>query len=246
MLTTRGASFAVVLLIAGCNSKTQKQVYDEARPAADVLRAKVVAAATLVDKKPPTPSTSTCKATKKLTFDPKSDAHDTDYMMLEEAKRGGGKPDDKHPDESLSLIFPTNPLPFSLRVTSPNSPVASYMLTGKASQDSIDTLRRGLNVKNVVLVRNRLGVFDYFLVDLASAAPTVVCTGTFTPTSDPALAGAHTQEYVTITKNKRTGKEVKRETSSVTTDPSRAALYDDAKAQFATRMQKELGLSGIE
>ena len=238
------ALFVVFCALTGCETKTEQQVYDEAKPVANALRAKVVAAAALIDKRPATPSTSTCKAPKKLTFDPKSDAHDTDYMMLQEAKRGGGKADDKTPDEGLNLYFPTNPFPRLLRGTSPTSIYTST--NGRASLDLPDLMKRGQNVKNLVIVRDRQGSLDYFLVDLAPAAPTIVCTGTLTPTSDPSLSGAHTQEYVTITKNKRTGKEVKRENSSVTSDPARAALFKDAETQFAVHMQKELGLNGIE
>jgi hypothetical protein len=235
-----------VVAIAGCDIKTEKQVYDEAKPVADVLRAKVVAAAGIIDKKPPTPASSACKAPKKLTFDPKSDAHDTDFIMLEEAKRGGGKPDDKNKDENLDLHFATNPFPRLLRGTSPNSIYPSYTLTDTAKTDMIDTIRRGKNVKNVIIVRERSGVFDYFLVDLAPASPAIGCAGTFTPTADPTLGAAHTQEYVTITTNLRTGKEIKREKSTVTTDPTRAALYADARTQLGIHMQKELGIAAIE
>jgi hypothetical protein len=245
-LSRWGLWLGVAVATVGCNTKSQKQVYDESRPAAEVLRKKVVAAAALIDKKPPTPTTSTCKAPRKLTFDPKSDAHDTDYMMLEEAKRGAGKEDDTHKDEDLKLYFPTNPFARMLRGTSPNSIYASYTMTDTANADFQDMIRRGLNVKSVVILRNRLGTFDYFLVDLAPAAPAIVCSGTFSPTADPALGAAHTQEFVTITTNKRTGKEVKRESKSVTSDPQRAALYKDLETQFGTRMQKELGLNGFE
>ena len=237
----------VAVVLTACNSKTQKQVYDESRPAADVLRVKVVSAAALIDKKPPTPSTSTCKASKKLTFDPASDAHDTDYMMLQEAKRGGGKADDKNKDEDLNLYFPTNPFARVLRGTSPNTIYASYITSDTATSDFLDTTRRGLKVKNVVFVRElATGDLDYFLVDLAPAAPAIVCAGMISPTADPSLAAAHTQQYVTITTNKRTGKEVKRTNTSVSSDPRRAALFQDANTQLALHMQKELGLSAIE
>lgn len=237
---------AVLSCTLACNSKTQKQAYEEARPAADALRAKIVAAAAQVEKRPPVPTTSTCKAPKKLTFDPNSDAHDTDYMMLAEAKRGGAKADDKQPDEDLDLHFGTNPLPRVLRGTSTNSIYADYTLTSTADEGFKNMVKRGLAVKNVVLVRERLGTLDYFLVDLTPATPTIVCAGTFTPSSDPKLGDAHTEEWITITKNRRTGKEIKRESKTVTSDPRRDALYKDAIAQLALRMDKELGLTNIE
>ncbi len=238
-------AFATVAA-SGCNLlKTQKQVYAEAKPAADALRPKLVAAAALVEKKPPTPQTSKCKATKPLTFDPASDAHNTDYMMLEEAKRGGAPADDQHKNESLDLYFGTNPFPRVMRGT--NGFYPDYMMGDPAKDDFKDTVRRGLNVKNVVIVRElRTGAMDYFLVDLAPAAPTVVCAGTFTPTADPALGSAHTEEFQVITTNRRTGKVVKTDNKSVTSDPYHTALFLDAEAQLAIHMKSELGIAGIE
>ena len=56
-----------------------------------MLRNKLVATAKRVDAEPAPAETAVCASAKKLTFDPSSDAHDTDYMMLDEAKRGGAK-----------------------------------------------------------------------------------------------------------------------------------------------------------
>lgn len=241
-MTKSACALAALTLFAACGLfKNQREVYDDAKPAAAPLRAKVVAAAALVDKRPPVPSSSTCKAPKKLTFDPTSDAHDTDYMMLSEAARGFTKPDDKHPDEDLDLHF-GGPFPIVMRGTSTPRYFDDYMLRDPATEAVKDRIKRGLNVKNVVIVRERLGSLEYFLVDLAPATPAIVCAGTITPTADPTLAGAHTQELTIVTKNKRTGKEISRQTTTTSSDPHHAALWADARAQLSIHMQKELGL----
>lgn len=242
----RSRLLVVLLAFSACDSKTQKQVFEELRPAADALRAKVVAAAKVVEKRPPVSADSTCLAPEPLTFDPSSDAHDTDYLMLNEALRGGAKADDQLRDEDLNLYFPTNPLPRVLRGTSTNSLYADYMLTGTADEAFKAMTKRGLHVKHLVLVREYGAALEYFLVDLTAAQPTVICEGTFTPSADPSAEAAHIEAWTTIWKNKRTGKEVRRKTEEKWADPQRATRYTDAVTQFALRMHQELGLSGIE
>lgn len=239
----RGAALALLLSTAGCNIKTQKQVYDEAKPAADALRAKTVAAAQLVQKQQPPAAGAKCKTTKKLTFDPQSDAHDTDFIMFEEAKRGGAKREDKDPDEDLDLHFATNPFPVLLRGTSPKTPYASYMTSDTASAEMKDRVHRGENVKNLILVHARGSTVDYFLVDLA--APTILCSGTFDAGADPSL-GTRSSDYDVVTKNKRTGKEVKRESHHDVHDDRKSALYDDAKKKLTAHVKAELGINGLE
>ena len=236
----RIAALAVLASFTACG-KSQSKVYAEAKPAADALRAKVVAAAGLVDKAPAPPEKSTCAMQKPLTFDPSSDAHDTDFMMLQEAKRGGAPETDDIKDEALDLHFATNPMARTLRGTAGFYP--DYMLRDPADDDFKATVKRGLGVKNVVLVRERGVNLDYFLVDLAS--PSVVCSGTFVPTADPTLQGAHTEKWLVITKNRRTGKEVSRRVEDKTTDPAKSALYEDAIAQLGTHMNAELGITGV-
>ncbi|MGZ3454413.1 MAG: hypothetical protein ACXVEF_32705 [Polyangiales bacterium] len=237
------ALFFVVfaLDLAGCDRKPKSQVVQEAKAKADPLRDKLVAAAELVAKQDATPSDSECDAPKKLTFDPKSDEHDTDFMMLQEAKRGGGKADDKNPDESLDLHF-AGPFPVTMRVTSPESPVASYMLTDNADESYRAMIRRGLQVKNVVIVRYELAGMEYFLVDLAKSKPKIVCKGMFSPSEDPNAEGEQSEEWEKTTKNKKTGKVVAKETKTVKTNAKAASLYEDAQKQFRTRMKKELGI----
>ena len=46
----RTSLFALAFVSLACHSKSQTQVYEEARPAADVLRAKTVAAAKIIEK----------------------------------------------------------------------------------------------------------------------------------------------------------------------------------------------------
>ncbi|MFT3838719.1 MAG: hypothetical protein QM723_17195 [Myxococcaceae bacterium] len=231
------------VLVAACG-KTQKQVYADAKPAADVLRAKLVTAAKLVDAEPAPAASAACASPKKLTFDPSSDAHDTDFMMLQEAKRGGAAATDDAKDESLNLYFATNPFARVMRGTA--GFYADYMLRDTAQDDFTDGVKRGLKVQNVVLVRERAQNLDYFLVDLAPAKPSIVCRGTFTPSGDPSLEGQHTEQWLVITKNRRTGKEISRRIENKETDPAKNALYKDATAQLGLRMHKELGLDGIE
>jgi hypothetical protein len=225
--------------------KTQKQAYDEARPMAEPLRAKAIAAAQLVEKQKPPAAGATCKSTKKLTFNPKSDAHDTDFIMFEEAKRGAAKRDDKQPEEDLDLHFATNPFPVLLRGTSTNSMYESYMLGDPANGDFLDRIKRGGSVKNLIVVRSNGTTVDYFLVDIAPAAPVVLCSGTFRASADPSL-GTRTESYDLVTKNKRTGKEVGRTSHTDTHDDRKNALYVDAHGQFAARMKSELGIPALE
>jgi hypothetical protein len=229
--------------LSACNIKTEKQIYDEARPVGDALRAKVVRAAGLVEKRPPVPAGSTCKAPKKLTFDPKSDAHDTDYLMFEEAKRGCEKQESGQPDEDLDLHFATNPLARLLRGTAKNSIYGTP--SGTASAGTEDTVKRGKNVKNLVLVHARGTTLDYFLVDLAPATPAIVCAGTLDATADSSL-GTHTDNYDSVTTNKKTGKEVKRVTHNDTHDDRKNALFLDGQKKLAAHVKTELGLNGLE
>jgi hypothetical protein len=233
---------ALVFVSLACNSKTQTQVYAEARPAADVLRAKTLAATKLIEKQAAAPAVSTCKPTKKLTFDPKSDAHDTDFIMFEEAKRGGGKHEDGQPEDDLDLIFATAPFPRLLRGTHVPSFYDDYR-SDRADGAFKDLIKRGLNVKNVVIVHARGSSMDYFLVDLAG--PTIVCSGSFVADADTSL-GTTTDNYDSVTTNKRTGKEVKRVAHRDTHDNYKSALYLDAKKKLETRMKAELGINAIE
>jgi len=229
------ALLVVVFALLACKSQTKKQAYAEAKPAADALRAKVVQAASLVEAEAPPASDSVCKSTKKLTFAPESDAHDTDYIMLKEAKRGAAKPDDSD-EEDVDLVFNT-PMTQLLRGT--NGFYADYMLTDPARQDLLDTLRRGKNVKNVVIVRSRGTDLDYFLVDLGASS--IVCKGTFEANADPNL-GTRTENYDLVTKDKRTGKELARERKSDTHDDRKSALFNDAMGKLRARMKAELQL----
>jgi hypothetical protein len=242
----RAAILAVSLasfLTSGCFLfKKQRDVYAEAKPAADELRTKLVAAAKLIDKHEEPTEDEECSESKKLTFDPKSDAHDTDYIMLQEAKRGGGKPDDENPDEKLDLKF-SGPFVNVMAGTSPNSPYTDYAVSGIANEDMKKNVKRGLQVKNVVIVRERSSSMDYFLVDLAKDKPKIVCAGSFQPNADPNAAGPTTKEYVKITKNKKTGKVISKEKLTSTSDAKGASLWADARKQLAERMESELGLS---
>jgi hypothetical protein len=166
--------------------------------------------------------------------------------MLKEALRGGAKADDQIRDEDLNLYFPTNPLPWVLRGTSTNSIYADYITNRTADDAFKDTMKRGLNVKNLVLVREYGSSLEYFLVDLTTAKPKIICEGSFTPEADPNAQAAHIEEWTTIWKNKRTGKEVRRKTEEKWADPQRATRYTDAVTQFALRMNTELGLAAIE
>jgi hypothetical protein len=228
----------VVSIVAGCDTKTEQQVYDEAKPAAAALRAKTVAAAQLVQKQPPPAAGAKCKTTKKLTFDPKSDAHDTDFIMFEEAKRGGARRENKDPDEDIDIGFYHNPFPTLLRGTSDKSPF--YSMSSTASQELVDAVRRAKNVKNLILVHARSTTVDYFLVDLAAA--TILCSGTFDANADPKL-GARSDDYDIVTKNKKTGKEVKREAHHDVHDDRAAALWADANKKLAAHMKAELGIN---
>ena len=212
--------------LSACNIKTEKQVYDEARPVGDALRAKLVLATRLVEKRPPVPAGSTCKAPKKLTFDPKSDAHDTDYLMFEEAKRGCNKRETGQPDEDLNLYFATNPLPCLLRGTAKNSLYGTTSATASTSTE--DAVKRGKNVKNLVLVHARGTTLDYFLVDLAPATPAIVCAGTLDATADASL-GTHTDNYDLVTTSKKTGKEVNRVTHNTRTTTARTRSSSTAR-----------------
>jgi hypothetical protein len=233
----------LAVAISGCGLiKRHRDVYAEAKPAADALRRKLVAAAKLVDEHDPPTEDDACDSPKKLTYDPMSDAHDTDYMMLQEAKRGGAKADDETPDEKLRFSF-IGPLVDVMWGTSDKSPYSDYALSGFANQASKDRVRRGLQVKNVVLVRERSIYVDYFLVDLEKNKPKILCAGSFFPTADPDAAEASTKEYLKITKNKKTGKVIKTEKQTVTSDPKGASLYVNARNTLALRMENELGLA---
>lgn len=235
-------SLAAVLTPGCFLLKKNRDVYAEAKPAADELRTKLVAAAKLVDKHEEPAEDEECTESKKLTFDPKSDAHDTDYIMLQEAKRGGGKPDDETPDEKLDLKF-SGPFVWLMRGTSPNTPFGDGALNTIASESTKNEVKRGLQVKNLVIVRERSIYMDYFLVDLAKAKPKIVCAGSFQPNADPDAEGPTTKEYVKTTKNKKTGKVIKTEKVTVNSDAKGASLWSDARKQLAARMKEELGLA---
>jgi hypothetical protein len=239
----RNSLVVLTFVSLACNSKSQTQVYAEARPAADVLRAKTVAAAKIVDKLASPPSGATCKTTKKLTYDPSSDAHDTDYIMLEEAKRGGGKHEDGQPEDSPDLIFATSPFPQLLRGTHVPPFYETYMTSDPARGDFKDKIRRAKGVKNLVIVRSRSTAVEYFLVDLA--APTVLCSGSFDVTADASL-GSRTDNYDVVTTNKRTGKEVGRVSHTDTHDDYKSALYMDATKKLAARMKTDLKINPPE
>jgi hypothetical protein len=235
----RTSLFALAFVSLACHQKSQTQVYTEARPAADALRAKTVAATKLIEKQAPPAAGATCKTTKKLTYDPKSDAHDTDFIMFEEAKRGGGKHEDG-PEDTVDLLFAT---PFSRLLAGTHVPPAyeSYMTSGTADGAFKDTMRRAQGVKNLVIVRSQSSMaVQYFLVDLAT--PTILCSGSFEPTADSSL-GTRTDNYDTVTTNKRTGKEVGRVSHTDTHDDYKSALYVDAKKQFTARMKAELKIN---
>ena len=225
--------------------KKQRDVYAEAKPAADELRTKLVAAAKLVDKHEEPTDDEACSESKKLTFNPKSDAHDTEYIMLQEAKRGGGKEDDENPKEKLDLIF-SGPFVNLMRGTSPNTPYSGSVLGELAREDMKTSVKRGLQVKNLIIVRERSIYMDYFLVDLAKAKPKIVCAGSFQPSADPNAEGPTTKEYVKITKNKKTGKVISTENQTASSDAKGASLWADARKQLAARMEDELGLAADE
>jgi hypothetical protein len=238
----RTSLFALAFVSLACKpSKTEDQIYAEARPNADKLRAKAIAATKLVEKQAIPASGSSCKPAtkKKLTFDPKSDAHDTDFMMFEEAKRGAGKREDG-PDEDLDLIFATEPFPRLLRGTHVPSFYDTYGASRSADSAFVDVIKRGGNVKNLILVRSRGSSLDYFLVDLAG--PTILCSGNFEASADTSL-GTRTDNYDTVTTNKRTGKEVGRVSHTDTHDDYKSALYSDATKKLTERMKTDFGIT---
>jgi hypothetical protein len=234
------------LLTSGCFLfKKQRDVYAEAKPAADELRTKLVAAAKLVDKHEEPTEDEECSEGEKLTYDPKSDAHDTEYIMLSEAKRGGGKEDDENPKEKLDLIF-SGPFVWLMRGTSPNTPFGEGALNSIANDEMKKQVKRGLQVKNLIIVRERSIYLDYFLVDLAKSKPKIVCGGSFTPSADPNAEGPTTKEYIKTTKNKKTGKVISTEKVTVSSDAKGASLWSNARKQLAARMRDELGLAADE
>src|SRR5438270_77266 len=101
--------FWTLVMLCGCGARSELSTLPDA--------SSPVAAADLVEKSPAPPDKSTCAMQKTLTFDPSSDAHDTDFMMLQEAKRGAAAETDAIKNESLDLHFATNPLPRVLRGT---------------------------------------------------------------------------------------------------------------------------------
>jgi hypothetical protein len=234
----RRAVLALVLASVGpaCNTKSGEQLYNEAEPAANALRAKTIAAAQLAQKQPPAAGAK-CKTTKKLTYDPTSDAHDTDFMMFELAKRGGTLAQNADTEDDIDFPFSNNPFDALIGCTSDRPPILGSPCRSKVAADSI---RRAKNVKNLILVRSHAATVDYFLVDLP--AGTIACSGTFDAYADPSL-GTRASDYDIVTKNKKTGKEVKRETHHDVHDDRKAALYNDARKKFAAHMKAELGLT---
>jgi hypothetical protein len=235
----RTSLVALAFVSLACKSKTEEQVYSEVRPAADALRAKTLAATKLVEKQPIPPSGASCKSKKKLTFDPKSDAHDTDFLMFEDAKRGCGKREDGQPEDDLDLHFATEPFPRLLRGTHV-PPFYDNYTSRNADYAFTDLMRRGGNVKNLILVRSRGTSVDYFLVDLA--APTILCVGNFDAEADSSL-GTRTDNYDMVTKNKRTGKEVGRTHHGDTHDDRKSALFEDASKKLSERVKADFGIT---
>lgn len=236
VLQVLGCALLVLVALLACKSQTKQQVYDAAKPAADVLRAKLVSAGALVEAEPPVPAESKCSAPRPLTFNEEKDTHDTDYIMLLEAKRGAGKPAETDKTEDVDLIFNT-PMTQLLRGT--NGFFASYMLSERADSSMETRLKRGQNVKYVVMVRSRGTTLDYFLIDVA--APSIVCRGTFEAEADSSL-GTRTDNYDLVKKDKRSGKEISRESKSETHDDRKSALYADGTAKLRAHMKAELQL----
>jgi hypothetical protein len=60
------------------------------------------------------------------------------------------------------------------------------------------------------------------------------------------LERSRAENYDLVTRNKRTGKELKRESHTDTHDDYKSALFDDASKKLAERVKAELGVAGID
>lgn len=233
---------SLAFVASGCFLfKSNRDVYNEAKPKADELREKLVAAAKLVAKHEEPTEDDACSEDKSLVYDPKSDAHNTDYIMLNEARRGGAEANDEIPKDDPDLIF-LGPFVDLMRGTGPDY-YSDFVMGKMASSETKKSVKRGLNVKHVVIVRARIGEMDYFLVDLGKKKPEIVCGGTFDALPDPDAAGPSTKEYVKTTKNKKTGKVISTEKITVNSDPKGASLFVNARNKLAERMRDDLGLA---
>lgn len=75
--------------------------------------------------------------------------------------------------------------------------------------------------------------------------PVILCVGSLEAEADSRL-GTRTEDYDTVTRSRRTGKELERVSHHETHDDRRSSLYEDAAKKLAARVKAELGLGAIE
>jgi hypothetical protein len=242
----RVAPLVLCFLFAACTkpvrAPTKGQIVKQSLPAIDALGAKLTQAADLIEKHAILPAGSACKAPRKLTFDPTSDGHDTDYLTFAAAKEGG------RGGTAFDMAFET-PFADTLDRLSSKSQTRGLAALDDAPADAAfqDKIRRALGVKDVVIVReldpSKLLVsggaaLEYYLVDVAG--PTIVCGGSFAAHADPSLS-SEAKNGTWVTTQRATGKVVKVE-NKVGDSEYHAALVEDEKKVLAARMKSDLGL----
>lgn len=187
---------------------------------------------------------SRCKPPGKLTYAPKTDAGDTDYVMYEELKRIG-KGENADAEKGQIDLSSDGLLPYFLVWTDS----ASKYYLGRPGQSGEratplvrDTFRRVKNLKHLVVIKPRpiereAGEvsLDTILVDLKALKP--LCGFTVTARADPKLGIEH---YKVIERNRRTGAE--RELRRGSRDNFHSALWQDARKQTFAEINKQLSL----
>lgn len=187
---------------------------------------------------------STCRPPAKLTYSPKSDAGDTDYVMysaLTQVGRGGEE--DK---SELNFHFHEGLISSYLRWADPANQTFFIGRPGNVGQRATplvrDTFRRIKNLKYLVVIKpqpvNREAgdaVVDTFLVELKTMQP--VCGFRVTAHADPNLG---IEKYNVVRRNRKTGKETV--VRSDQTDRFQSALWSIARHEVFAATKKQLQL----
>lgn len=186
---------------------------------------------------------SRCHAPSKLTYSPKSDAGDTDYLMYEGLLRVGKSSEEEKSE--LDFHFHEGLISSYLAWADPAN---KYFIgrPGHASESATplvrDIFRRVKSLKYLVVIkpqpvdRERGDVaIDTYLVDLKSLQP--VCGFSVTAHADPKLGIEH---YNVMRRDKKTGKETV--VRSDKTDNFHGALWKDARQKVFAATQRQLQL----
>lgn len=170
------AFISIALFAAACGPNL-RDFSKEHRPAADKLREQVTRLAAEADARPVKPS-ETCKPPRPLKYDPDGPSHDTDYLSIEEAKKGVVyKPGES--DKSKLLL--QGPLRLYLVWMHPDHSWASSNET--VNERAVETVKRGQSVKFVVFTKETLNsdkgelVVDWYLADFEGSK--IVCAKSF-------------------------------------------------------------------